>query len=73
MHQALPPSVRARVEPALIHEWCSAPASELAEALERVRAQYGSMDGYLDHIGVDAALRSGIATRLTQEAGGARA
>jgi protein tyrosine/serine phosphatase len=69
MYQALPANVRARVHPTMIHEWCAAPESELADALNRVKAEFGSMDRYLDHIGVDAALRSSIATRLTEEAG----
>jgi len=45
--------------------WCGAEADTMRALFERVERRYGSMDGYLDAIGVDAEARAKVAATLT--------
>lgn len=49
-------------------QWCGAPPSAIEEALDRVANEHGSLDGYLDSIGVSVAVREDIREALTEEA-----
>ena len=44
---------------------CEAPASAMCSFFALVEKRYGSVDAYLDSIGVDAALRQRCVTALT--------
>lgn len=66
MVQGLPEKIRDHVAADTIRDWCAAPEAALEEALERIREQYdGSIDNYLDSIGIDAAFRATLAAKLT--------
>ena len=65
MRMALPERVRDRVDQTVLDEWCEAPSAVLRSLFDQLRAEYGSVEGYLDAIGVDAALRARLAERLT--------
>ena len=48
--------------------WCRADATTMYELWGWVERRHGSMDGYLDHIGVDAKRRAEIRAALTEPA-----
>ena len=49
---------------------CRAPPSAMYALFSCVEARHGSVDGYLDSIGVDATLRARCASALTDDADG---
>jgi len=66
MRMALPESVRDIVDQEVLDQWCEAPQGVLQELFDGLRAEYGSVDGYLDAIGIDAPLRVRLAETLTE-------
>jgi len=65
MMRLLPPHLEGRVD---IESWCGAPRSAMYALLSLVERRHGSVDGYLDSIGVDAELRARCAHALTEDA-----
>lgn len=65
MLMALPERVRPYVT--RLDLLCEAPEAQMANFFSAVRAEYGSLDAYLDGIGVDATLRADIRRLLTEE------
>ena len=65
MYVALPERVRPHVQQTTLREWCAAPEDELAEALARLHKEHGSVDNYLDSIGLDEGFRAALRARLT--------
>jgi len=66
MLRAMPPKLQGALESAeQFGQWCMAPESAMLGLWRRVDRRYGSMDGYLDSIGVDTSVRARIAAALT--------
>jgi len=65
MRQALPERVRDHVDQTVLDGWCEAPDGILHELFDSLRRDYGSVEAYLDEIGVDEALRAQLTERLT--------
>jgi len=65
MRMALPESVRDIVDQGVLDAWCEAPEAVLRELFEGLRDEYGSVDAFLDSIGIDAPLRAQLSARLT--------
>ena len=63
--QSLPETVRYLVQQEVLDSWCEAPEAVLLEIFDGLRDEHGSVEGYLDHIGIDAALRARMSDRLT--------
>lgn len=70
MEQMLPPHLVGRVN---IDRWCEAPEEVLLRLFDHVERRWGSIDAYLDSIGVDAALRARCRDALTVPADDAHA
>lgn len=66
MGAALPS--RLRKNEGAMHTWCAASASSIFSLWQRIEAKFGSVDQYLDRIGVSSATRAAIATALVDEA-----
>lgn len=66
MAAALPSRLR-RNEGAM-HTWCAASASSILSLWQRIEAHFGSVDAYLDRIGVCSDTRAAIAASLVQGA-----
>ena len=62
MEQMLPPHLVGRVN---IDRWCEAPEEVLPRLFDHVERRWGSINAYLDSIGVDAALRARCRDALT--------
>ena len=52
----------------VLDQWCEAPEAVLVEIFDGLRAEHGSVEGYLDSIGIDAELRARLKETLTVEA-----
>jgi len=66
MLRAMPSTLQGAIGGAeAFDEWCNAPEGAMLGLWQRVEASYGSMDGYLDSIGVHAVARAKIAGMLT--------
>jgi len=65
MRQALPESVRQHVDQSVLDDWCEAPNAVLEQLFELLREEYGSLEAYLDSIGIDEALRARLREQLT--------
>jgi len=66
MLRAMPPKLQDAIENAeQFGEWCSAPERAMLELWRRVDRRFGSMDAYLDSIGITASTRARIADSLT--------
>ena len=63
--QSLPSSVRERVDQSVLDRWCEAPESVLAQMFAALREEFGSVEGYLDEIGITKDLRQQLASTLT--------
>ena len=73
VRQSLPERVRGLVDQAVLDQWCEAPAQVLRDLFAALRDEYGSVEAYLDSIGIDAALRARLNERLTVDAAAAPA
>lgn len=49
-------------------EWCGADEQTMRSVIDQIERRWGSMEGYLDSIGFDAADRSRLVEALTCEA-----
>ena len=65
MKMALPERVRDHVDQEVLDDWCEAPETVLQDLLAQLRKEYGSVEGYLDSIGVDEPLRRKLRGELT--------
>lgn len=68
MQQALPDRVRFELSDATLDSWCEAPAEVLRDLFSRIRKEYGSVNAYLDSVGIDASMRARLVDQLTQPA-----
>lgn len=68
MRQALPERVRQHVDQSVLDDWCEAPDAVLEQLFDLLREEYGSLEAYLDSIGIDAALRARVREQLTAPA-----
>ena len=64
MVQSFPERLRPHLRDGLIEEWCCAPESAIRAVLRRLESEHGSVEAYLDSIGVDAARRKRLAEAL---------
>ena len=70
MLKAMPSKLQDAIEGAeTFEDWCSAPETAMLELWRRVALRFGSMDGYLDSIGINANTRARIAAKLTVPVG----
>ena len=65
MERQLPEHLKGLVN---IEPLCGAPRSAMYTLFSHVERRHGSVDGYLDSIGVDAELRARCASALTDDA-----
>ena len=65
MRQALPATVRDKVDQTVLDDWCEAPDEVIKTLFEQLRAEYGSVVGYFESIGVDKSLRDRLVHQLT--------
>ncbi|KAL1528936.1 hypothetical protein AB1Y20_010258 [Prymnesium parvum] len=66
MLRAMPPKLQEALDGcAQFDAWCGAPESTMRELWRRVARRYGSMDRYLDSIGINASTRERISAALT--------
>jgi len=65
VRQALPERVRHHVDQKVLDQWCEAPEEVLTGLFDALREEYGSVEAYLDSIGVDVAMRSRLRETLT--------
>jgi len=63
MQASMPPHVADRV---YLDPWCCAPEAAMEGLFERLTREFGSVDGYLDSIGVDAELRERLVANLVE-------
>ena len=68
MRQALPEGVREQIDQAVLDDWCEAPDTVLQELFEKLKAEHGSLFGYLDSIGIDEEMRTRLRQQLLTEA-----
>ena len=71
MRQALPERVRQHVDQTVLDDWCEAPDGVLEQLLDLLRGEHGSLEAYLDSIGIDEALRMRLREQLTAPAAAA--
>ena len=64
MRQALPERVRYVMRQEILDEWCEAPEFVLRDLFGKLKKEYGSVNGYLDSIGVDASMRGRIQEQM---------
>jgi protein tyrosine/serine phosphatase len=64
MVRSFPERLRPHLRDGLIEEWCRAPESAIRTVLRRLESEHGSVEAYLDSIGVDAARRKRLAEAL---------
>lgn len=66
MLEALPEKFRAPIEPTdQFERWCSAPEDAIHNLWRRISRKFGSVDAYLDSIGINASTRARICAALT--------
>lgn len=68
VRQNLPERVRGLVDQEVLDQWCEAPEEVLREIFDGLREEHGSVEAYLDAVGIDAELRARLTDTLTIEA-----
>jgi len=68
MRLALPERVRFELSDETFDSWCEAPEDVLRDLFSRIRKEYGSVEAYLDSIGINASLRARLVEQLTEPA-----
>lgn len=63
MHASMPPHLADRI---YLDPWCVAPEAAMAGLFAQLTREFGSIDAYLDSIGVDAELRERLVTNLVE-------